>query len=653
MNRSIALFVALAVLVAHAFAIHSDASGDLAAPGDLAYAGFKLARNIAFEGTWTWQYGMPGIDAYPSPLWVWLCAGCERVYWPIHLFAAAVGLVAALLTMIVSSRFHQDRIASLIAPLLLAISGGFAAMAVGGTEWPLFGLFFLTAFASMEKDYHRLLALALVLAGWTRPEGWIVAAALFAMQLVRRRREQKGALWPFGVAALGALALAFVRHGEGGAWISPTLRRIFEFDSARLGDGLGDLTSFFLVSASPALVVFAVWYFFRAQLTNRGRRALELFALWCLIVVASGGGRESFHRIFLPGLPLALIAAQEGMICALNSPRSLVRRTAWTAFVCAILLSSLASRRSRDLGPLPLQQWQAELGDVTAGAGRFGYQDALGRAGLEEELATSTLLRAVGIYLRDQTEPYSSVGTPWPGSIAYLAPGEVWDLLGRATPPAKDTRRHSWSGRSRVDLGAALEKRPDYLVPRASLSGAVPNVEELATEWLVGMDDDPTNPKHIEAVRAALDDYELITVPIARRLGRTASRRKEAFHLLRLRALEERPQVRIAVEDGELQVYMRHAGCEQLADLRVIVEGDDGHQRWLNPRGGVEESPAVFARTNLLLYRTGDREVLAYHAPLPELAGDLVRVRALLLNPGATGESAFDLVSAETELRLP
>jgi len=653
MNRSIALFVALAVLVAHAFAIHSDASGDLAAPGELAYAAFRVARNIAYEHSWSWNFGAASADAYPSTLWVWLCAVSERLYWPTHLFAAAVGLGASLLTMVVASRFHSDRIASLIAPLLLAISGAFAACAVSGTEWPLFMLFVLTAFASLEKDYHRLLALALVLAGWTRPEGWLFAGALFVMQLVRRKREGRGALWPFALVTVGAVALGWLRTSQGGSWISPTLAHIFEYEPERWRNGLPDLLSFAAVSASPLLVCFAAWYLLRGRLSDTGRRALELATLWCVIAVAAGGGRESFHRAFLPALPLALIAAQEGMICALNSPKRWVRSTAWTAFFGAVLLAGISSRSSGDLGPVPLEEWRETLGEKTAGAGAFGYADDLGRAGLDEELGTSTLLRAIGVYLRDQTDPHAVIGSPWPGSIGYLSHREVWDMLGRATATAEGAELRSWFGRPRVDLAAELARRPDYLVPRSSLARRVPSPDELAEEWLRGMDEDPSNSAHIAGVRAALDDYELITVPIRRALGRNAPNRRDPVHLLRARRLDLQPQLSIELEDGELRVLLRHDGSEQLAHLRVWIEDAAGHTRALNPRGGIEKQLNVYARVNLLLYPTEEREVRAFQAQLGSVAGDIARVRAVLINPHAKNDSDYDRVSAEAVLELP
>ena len=653
MNRSFALFVALAVFVAHAFATHSDASGDLAAPGDAAYAAFRIARNIVHEGSWSWQYGEAGIDAYPSTLWVWMNAFAERVYWPSYRFVPTVGIVAGLLTMIIASRFHRDRIASLITPLLLAISGGFAAAAVGGTEWSLFTFFVLTSFASLEKDHPRYLAVSLALAGWTRPEGWLVALVLLGMQLVRRKREGRGALWPFAVAAVAALLLGLLRFQQTGSWISPTWRHLFSPAPDRWSNGLADFASFVAIYASPLLVLFSVWYFVRGRLTDTGRRALELFVVWTLIAIASGGGREGFHQVFLPGLPLALIAAQEGMICALNSPRQLVRGTAWTTFVIAVLGAGLASRTGGDLGPLPLERWQRGLDRTTQSAERFGYDNHLGRDGLNESLRKAALLRAVGLYLRDHTDSHAGVGSFWPGSIAYLSRRDVWDLGGRATPIAEGVPLRSWSSDLHVDLGRALERRPDYLVPRARFADTVPTKDELAEEWLRGVDEAPSDPQHIATVRAALDDYELITVPIEPRLGRTAAQRREPFHLLRRRDLDLRPRLTVDFEEGQLRVLLRSSGSEQLADLRVLVEDSAGRRYALNPRGQAVEEDGIRARVRLLVVPTDERAVQAFQVDLGESADHLARVHAVLLNPRASGEDDYDLVSDEVVLELP
>ena len=45
--------------------------------------------------------------------------------------------------MLLSSRFHSDRVASLVVPLLLAMSGSYAAASLSGTETTLVALTFI------------------------------------------------------------------------------------------------------------------------------------------------------------------------------------------------------------------------------------------------------------------------------------------------------------------------------------------------------------------------------------------------------------------------------------------------------------------------------------------------------------------------------
>ena len=55
MNRTIALFLALVVLLAHTLAIYSSESGALAPPYDFAHVAFRMARNVVQNGVFAWN----------------------------------------------------------------------------------------------------------------------------------------------------------------------------------------------------------------------------------------------------------------------------------------------------------------------------------------------------------------------------------------------------------------------------------------------------------------------------------------------------------------------------------------------------------------------------------------------------------------------
>src|SRR6187401_2998799 len=103
MNRTIALFVALVTLVAHTLAIHSDVDGTFAFPYDQAYAGFRMARNLVFEGQLTWNPGTSAFESAPSMLWVLVCALGERVVPFFHVslnaFVQSIGIICMLLVV--------------------------------------------------------------------------------------------------------------------------------------------------------------------------------------------------------------------------------------------------------------------------------------------------------------------------------------------------------------------------------------------------------------------------------------------------------------------------------------------------------------------------------------------------------------------------
>lgn len=659
MNRSIALFVALAVLVAHSFAIHVDANGAFAPPYDAAYVAFRLGRSLAHLGELVWNQGSPGFDSHPSILWVGLCALSERLYLSINAYCQYIGMGCAMMTVLLTSRFHPDRIASLIAPLLLAVSGGLAAAAVSGTETTALAMFLTAAFLAFELGDGRALGVALLLAGLTRPEAWILGGALFLLRLrelaILRSRGASSArlraqLRPFLVPLAGFAAVTIWRWSSTGRGVSSYGADLLSVRPGELAAGLGYVADFFVTSGSPALIAFGVWFLARGRFSGTGIRALVLFALWTALVVLNGGGPPIFQAAMVPALPLALIAAQEGMITALNSPRRAVRSVAWSGFLLAIAVSAHSSIRPGDIGPLPVAELRARW-SVPSFPPRFGYEDRLGRAGLEEEIATTSRLRAVGIFMRDELDPDRSVLTPWPGAIAYLSRLETHDLLGRADPIAPGSPTRSWADRERVDVLASCARRADFVVPFGHGSERIPSPEELAQDWMAALDVEPEDEARAAELARLLEEYELVTVPIE--LGIPSTSAEPDMHLLlRLRELGLGPELALRREGHEFVVEMRHAGHLELADLRVHGTDARGRTWYLEPTGSFRENRALLARTYLLIHPTGDRSVELVRATLPRDEPELVELTAVLRTPKASEEHAWSFASEAVVLDL-
>jgi len=379
MNRGIVIFVALTVLVAHSLAIRTDVGGALAPPYDQAFVAFRIARNLVFEGDWSWSPGQSGFDAYPSTLWVLVCTVIERLNLPINIVVRAIGVLATASSFIVATRFHPDRVASLITPMLLAISGAMAAAAVNGTETAIFTALVTVAFLAYERRRERFLGFALLLCGLTRGEGWVLVLAFLAMRLWERARGVEGStLKPFLAPLAGLLGLTALRFHLNGYLLPPWLADLVELREGELRNGAAYVRDFFVSSASPALVVYALWYVLRRNLSRTGVRALVLFLVWTALVTLQGGGSTPFSEAMVPVLPLILIAGQEGLITALNSLKAPVRVLAWASFLVAVSLSTLASFRRSQQGPELLVQLQADWMRPEA-APRFGFEDQLGR----------------------------------------------------------------------------------------------------------------------------------------------------------------------------------------------------------------------------------------------------------------------------------
>ncbi|MCB9914674.1 MAG: hypothetical protein H6828_05930 [Planctomycetes bacterium] len=651
MNRSIALFVALAVLVAHSLAIRTDAFGDLGPPYDRAYVAYHLARRWVFDGSPSWSAGVGLLESHASPLWVLLCALGERLYLPIHEWVRALGIGATATTFFAASRFHHDRIASLITPMLLAISGAMAAAAVNGTETAVLTMLVTVAFLAFERSWYKATSLVLLLAGFTRAEAWVLVPVFLFLRHRARRREKRGVqgppaapLWVFAPALLGMLAMGFVTWRGAGNPLPEWMVELPRLDAARLANGGRYLFDFFLSTASPLLLLYSLFYALRGRLTHTGAHSLAVCFAWAGVIVLRGGGETPFAESMVPVLPVALLSAQEAMIVALNSARSSVRSFAWVSFIAAVVASTLASLSA----PARADSAAGVLhGAWTRPSARpaYGFVGALGREGLEEELRATQALRGVGLFLRDYAAPGSTVLTAWPGSIAYLSDLEVRDQLGRVTPAAPWTRPRPDEPLPRVDVLAALEAAPDYVVPDWRDAAAPPTRELYARRWLTGLDLEPAAPGRLADLERALESYELVTVPLAS--GRGGFERTASVVLLRRRDLGLTPRLELGSEEGRLVVRLYHAGHPQLADLALWARSPDGRVLCVTPTGGLSADPATRARPNLLLSATGERPITLFDLPLEQRVAELGELHAVLLNPDAALGAPDSAVSDE------
>jgi len=649
MNRTIALFVGLAVLLAHILTIHDTIYDDFGPPYELSHVAFRLARNLVYGDGLAWSPGHAGFDAYPSPLWVAISAFGQRAYLGVSTFSQTIGILCALSTMVTLSWFRRERAAGLIAPLLLVSSGAQAAAAASGTENALFALSAIYAFLALEKSYKKQLAIALVVLCATRPEGVVFVIGLGVLALFKDRTDSVvKRLLPFLPALIWLCLIPLLRHASNGQWLSPTGLDMMSVTSERASQGLQFVLVFARSQVAPLLVLVPIAFAVTGKLPAFGGRCLFLAALWTAVVIARGGLSLPFAQIMLPALPFLFLAVQAAMFAALDRV-GIIRKAALTSLTVALVLSGLASRTPSDLGPIPLRSVYKNWFEPGVPA-KYQSRGHLGRTGLADEIRDTRRLRSIALFLRDNLEPTDTVLTPWPGSAGYLSRLEIFDLLGRTHLWPGQERLASWHGFPKVDLVVALEGDPDYIIFSRTALPKAPTAYALALSWIASFDSKAEEENRASRVTALLEQYEAISVPI-NGLERGHSKKLEYYFLLRKLELGRRPQLELLIEDGRFVVNARHSSHGQVCDLRLALVDDSGKSWPLDPRGIVHPTANPVARSSIELY-SSSRPFRLMEGKLPALPPEAngarpVHLIGYLSNPGSQERSTPARISNE------
>lgn len=652
MNRGTVVFLALAILLAHAFAIHQTPDGDFGAPYELAHVAYRIGRNFVYEGAARWNPAGPPADSYPSLAWIALSALAARAYVFPTLVAQGLDLFCALATVVVLAQFSPKRTAGLIAPTLLALSGSAAASALAGTEAALAMLLVTGSFLAFERGWPRILAGSLALLVLTRPEGAAVVATLFALEFLARPRTdhaRRPRLTRAFVAPLVVLGLVTLwRHHSQGVWLSSFAAPLLEFDPARWQLGALYLAGFATASGFTLLLLALVLSVCAGRLSAMGGRALLLVLAWCLVVLVSGGDAQPFWSALVGVMPLLFLVIQEALREWMDQePR--LERVVWPLLFVSACAALLASKVPGDLGPLkleaPLTRWQTPSGELAQ-----AYPRPFGRLGLLEEIRAVEHMRTLGLFLNDRVADDAVIGTQWPGAIGYLSRKEVVDLCGRTAPLAGAARTNSWNGNPRTDLVAAVKGELDYLVPVLGTLSDTTAPGDFLRQWLDRQDVVGSQEDRMRELLRALNDFELVCVPVPLRSSHPREPSERPFPLLQRRSRTIAPELALEREGSRVRVAVHHRGHQQVVDLCVQWTAADGTVSFLRPTGQFEAREALDARTSLLLYPTSTRpiEVLVLELPLAATG----TLKAWLHNPGMRPEAPLAAVGVPVTLAL-
>lgn len=654
MNRLTVILLALGILLAHTLAIHQTVEGAFASPYDIAHVAYRVARNLVRAGSAAWNPGEGPFDAYPSLTWVGICAVFERLHVAPTFFSQAVGIGCALVTVIVLAQFSSNRMGGLIAPLFLALSGSVAAAGASGTEAPLAMLLVSVAFLAFEWRWKLVLGVVTSLLVLTRPEGIAFVGALLALELFDRprathsgtsRRIGSAFLAPcfvFAVACLGRWSMT-------GRWLAPFERDLLDLSLWRATLGWHYVSSYFLCSGVGVLVPLPLLLLVTGKISAIGRRALVLFLVWCGVVALSGGDGLPFWNGLAAALPLYFLAIQEA-ITGLLDRRPRFAPVAWSVLVLAGVASLFVSKTPSDVGPFRIRDWhRAWLEPPLALADAYGC--VLGRPGLNDEIKRVERLRTLGVFLRDHIDEPATVVTLWPGAIGYLSRRHVFDMLGRATPSEDYGAPRSWRGPTKIDLVRAFEGDGDYVVPIVGTlrEGATP--ADFLHEWLMRYDVEGDNDERILELLAALWGFELTAVPVPLHSRDLSVPSPTPFLILRNKELRDEPRVQLEYDDGSFTVLIHHHAHQQIVDLTVKVTDRQGHAWRMRPTGDFVAERVVAARTDLLLYPTGSRPIVALHGVVPDALrhGEL---SVQLHNPSTSSDIPLAAVGEAARVRL-
>lgn len=593
MNRITALLFAFAALLTHVLVVHRDDGGTFGAPYESAHVAFRLARNLVTEGSVFWWRDpataetVGGLWSYPSPLLVFIGSVFERLYLPVTRGVQVTGILSVLATVWLCTRFDLTRILSVVSAVLLVSCGAVAAAGGSGTEWPFVMALGTTAFVAIEKDRPVAAALALALLAISSAASVLLVLLLFVQSMLRPElfgSPSRTRRVLFFLPAAATLALA----EWAGASLLTDVERIFTWAPEDAAQGLAQLRDFLVSTVSPILLVYPLVALLRRELSPVGRRALVIAISWCAVTVLGGGGPLTFDLAFVPALPFAFIAIQEGLRMALDTYRPMLERVAWIS----ILLTSVGSLAvNRFPGESPNAGEQTVVARLLAPrAERWPEPDrTLGRPSLYSEVRDTNTLRHIGGFLRDRLPGDATLLTPWPGAIGYLAPFRVMDMLGR-TDALPGHEPASWSpSPPRTHLAAALSEEPEYILPW--LNGLTMVVgDELLPEYILGLDPEDS-PAHREALGGLMSSYEPMVTA-----GRqdTGAARIDPLVLLRRVGTFTPPDIRHRTRRGVLEFVAGFAppGPEgpvadlpQVFDTIITAVRSDGSRLVLDPLG--------------------------------------------------------------------
>lgn len=459
------LIVLLAGLAALALFLYYAVTtvGGFGFPLDDSWIHTQIARNLATGQGWSFNPGEP-TGASTAPLWVMLLA---LVYvmplgdpiTGIKVLGSLLYLADVVLIALLAWRVAEDWRVALIAGILAAWQPAFVWGALSGMETPLYLLLVLLGLLGLlgaERQGARsayLGTLCLTLAGWARPEVWLLLPVGWGYLIWRRREVPGGRGWlHVGIASAGVgtyllFNLATWGHPLSASWYAKTAfgRGNEPFDLAyRALQFAGQFMSSIRLAVNAQNQVLVV-----------------MMALGCVAAWQKGDTR--WRRVML-----LLAVALAGIVAAALADLGSIglqnyRRAAHVLAVMNVLVALGAVALWDSLRPdgrgLPAV-WQRPTADakgpgtlprmsrpaIVVALGLAGLALAMQLAGLnvEAKLYANDVRSinqgdvAAALWLANNTAPDATVAANDIGAMAYFGGRRIVDLVGLASPEVID-----------------------------------------------------------------------------------------------------------------------------------------------------------------------------------------------------------------------
>jgi arabinofuranosyltransferase len=293
---------------------------------DDAYISFVFSENFAEHGQLVFNHGHPPVEGYTNFLWTFILGLLMVVGLPPEVMSLLLGTAFACGTLVIASRVVRhiggsESPLDYLAPLLLAMSSGYACWSSGGLETQMFTFFVsLALYAYLRADgdtrFYRLLGIALALAAMTRPEGLLLSAVIglhrVAINLLRDKRikplrAELGCIGVFLLIWAPWFAWRFWYYGHlfpNTYYVKAAGEASANYTEKMHANGLHYLKQWLwqskMVYAAPLALLGFLWARGRSAALFYGTVSVLLALIYLVYVVRVGGDFMGLHRFVMP-----------------------------------------------------------------------------------------------------------------------------------------------------------------------------------------------------------------------------------------------------------------------------------------------------------------------------------------------------------------